>query len=715
MSELDAHLDEVPEEYRDPFSRAIAICTVVTTLLAGLVGYMLAVSSGRSSEAAADAQHLSIQASAETVRAQQEAQADFETYVLAEEQRTRASNALQRRLFSQDPSESKHQAVRQTLWELQAENTEKLTPLTATSEFGPEADPIFPARFYTNAHREAYRLSALEDAANVTAGAWGSQAGGYTAVLTIFAVALYLFGLSLTLGQESQRLFAGVALALVSVGLVWTLLVFLRPPDDIPEEAADRFAAGEVAFLTAASQADNRAAAELFRETIELRPDFALAHARLSAAEYRAGSPQTSGFVTFTDPKTLDVAVAELERARELGLENFQTLTSLGAYHFQRAVFAGTHEDFEKSVEITEEALEINPNSAHLKMNMGLGEFALGNEEAARKYLREGSQDADTFLTAATMGVLDLLEDKGPQEVAAAAPEMKEYLAGVTPSPIEDAPPPGEFELQDEKVTLFPSQVQVKFKADEDFDNTQDLLNVFWYHLDDAGLGWSPVPEVSYFSYANPDPEEQGGYYIESPYLTQTAPRRCLASGPYRVEIFAGDKLVGEAEAETDFTQMEASTLADLNAALCRPADWERVTEESLARPGLVRGYRSPDGKAGAFMFHFNTIEALANVPPADRAARMLQLTLENWDFGLGATPKFDSFADDHFMGLEGPVQNWYTYPGGYVKAGAGVDKDGSVIIGVVYGSNEFFQPGAGNDGPWILSSAIPFTRLIQE
>jgi tetratricopeptide (TPR) repeat protein len=715
VSELEAHLDEVPEEYRDPFSRAIAICTVVTTLLAGLVGYMLAVSSGRSSEAAAQAQHLSIQASAETVRAQQEAQADFETYVLAEEQRTRSSNAQQRRLFEQDPTESRHLEVRQSLWQLQAESTEKLTPLTATGEFGPEADPIFPARFYTNANREAYRLSALEDAANVTAGAWGSQAGGYTAVLTIFAVALYLFGLSLTLGQESQRLFAGVALALVSVGLVWTLLVFLRPPGDIPEEAADRFAAGEVAFRTAASQADNSAAADHFREVIDLRPDFALAHARLSAAEYRAGSPQTSGFVTFTDPKALDIAVTELERARELGLENFQVLTSLGAYHFQRGVFQDRPEDFAKSVEITEEALEIDPDSAHLKMNLGLGMFANGDEESARKYLSEGAQDADTFLTAATMGVLDLLQDKGPEEVAAAAPEMKEYLAGVTPSPIEDAPEPGEFELQDEKVTLFPSQVQVKFKADGDFDNTQDLLNVFWYHLDDAGLGWSPVPEVSYFSYANPDSSVPGGYYIESPYLTQTAPRRCLASGPYRVEIFAGDKLVGEAEAETDFTQMEASTLADLNAALCRPADWDRVTEESLSRPGLVRGYRSPDGSAGTFMFHFNTAGELANLSEADRAAQMLDFAVKNWDIGLRKTPKYDNLAENYFMGLDGGVQNWYTYPGGYVKAGAGVDKDGSVIVGLVYGSTEFFQPGAGNDGPWILSSAIPFTRLIQD
>ena len=711
----DEPVEEVPEEYREPFSRAIAICSVVTTLLAALVGFMLAESSGKASEAASQAQQLSIRASGEAVRAQQEAQADFETFVLAEEQRTRASSALQRRLFEQDPAEVRQLQVRQALWELQAENTETLTPLTTTSEFGPESDALFPTRFYTAAAEEAYRLSALENAANTTSEAWGSQAAGYTAVLTMFAVALYLFGLTLTLGRESRRLFAGVALVLVAVGFGWSAWVYLQPPDKISDRAADEFAAGEVAFFTASSREGFVQAAEHYRKTVELRPEFALAHARLSKAEYQAGSQQgIIGYSTMSSPEALDIAISELERARALGLETFAMLASLGAYHYQRGILNDSTEDLRESVAITEEALALDPDSDLIKLNLGLGQLAAGEEEAARQNLTEGAASADSFLIASTMAVLTTLEEEGPKSVAEQVPDFKALVAAAAPIPVEGASPPGDIELTGLLATPFPSSVQIIFGAEGDFDNTKDLLQVFWYRRNEGDPGWSAVQEVSYYSYATPNSSAPGTYFIKAPYLTATIPRRCLPAGSYRVEVYAGDRLIGSTEADTGFNQMDAAAFADLNAAFCRPAGWEPVTDEALARPGLVRGYRSPDGDAGAFMFRIGTGSSreMGNLPLDERAASVLDFVLKSWDLGLGATPELDSFNEGYFMGLEAGRQNFYTYPGGLMLAGAGVDEDGSVVVGVAYGPRAFFDPSPGNDGGWILDSATPFTPL---
>ena len=709
----DEPAEEIPEEYREPFSRAIAICTVVTTLLAAVVGLMLADSSGEASEAAGQAQQLSIRASGEAVRAQQAAQADFETFVLAQEQRTRSSSALQRGLFEQDRTEKSQLKVRQALWQLQAENTETLTPLTTTSEFGPEADPLFPARFFTAAAEEAYRLSALEDAASTTSEAWGSQAAGYTAVLTMFAVALYLFGLTLTLGRESRRLFAGVALVLVAVGFGWSAWVYLHPPDKISDRAADEFAAGEIAFFTASSKEGFAQAAEHYRETIDLRPEFALAHARLAKAEYQAGSQQGAvGYVTMSSPEALDIAISELERARELGLETFEVVAALGAYHYQRGILTDSTGDLRASVDLTEEALVFDPDSELIKLNLGLGHLAAGDEEAARRYLTEGAESADSYLIASSMAVLSTLEEEGPKSIAEKVPEFKALLAAAAPIPVKDAPAPGEFELTDLKATPFPSSVQITFGADGGFDSTKDLLQVFWYHRNEGDPGWSAVQEVSYYHYATPNSNAPGTYFIQTPYLTATIPRRCLPAGSYRVEVYAGDRLVGSTEADTVFNQMDAATFADLNAAFCRPAGWEPVTDESLARPGLVRGYRSPDGSAGAYMFRLAPAAAthIGSLPPDELAGVLLDLIVTGWDLGLGGTPELDSFNEGYFMGLEAGRQNFYTYPGGHMLAGAGVDEDGSVVVGVTYGPPGFFDTAPGNDGGWILDSAIPFT-----
>jgi len=713
--EPDAELDEVPEEYRDPFARRIAVCTVVTTLLAALVGFMLAVSSGHASDAASTAQRFSVQAAGETERSQQQAQADFETFVLAEEHRTRAANTDQRVLFERDSRDERRLTVRKDLWNDLAQDTDELTPLRADSEFGPEADPLFPTRYFTVATRESNRLLALQDAAQVTSDAWGGQAAGYTAVLTIFAVGLYLFGLALTLGKESRRLFAGVALLLVLVGFGWAMWVYLDPPAKISDKAAEAFADGEVAYLTAASQDDYKEAVDRYRETISLRPDFARAHLRLANAAYQAGSPQRSGYQTLSSPQALDTSIRELERARDLGLETIEVYGTLGASYFQRAILSDRPEDFQKAADATEVALGLYPDSGWLTMNLAVMRLALGDEDAARKLYREGISADDNDLIIGAMGDLDLLKDQGPADAADAVPTMKEYLAGLAPLPVDDVRDPGEFELTDVKAHIFPSSVQIKFGVEGKDDADQDLLSVYWYQRDKEGVGWSPVPEVSWFYYPTPDPEVAGHYYIEAPFLTATSPQRCMPTGDYRVEVYADDKLVGTAETATAYEPLTAAPFSDLNVAFCRPDDWKRAEEPAVARPGLVRGYRSPDGEHGVFMVRLQAVSGpIAALSPKKRTETISDFVAEQMDFGIPGEVTPGEISSSYFMALDAGRTQYYEYPGGDVLVGAGIDEDGSVVVGLIYGPDGFFGH-TGQDGLAIFDSAVPASELAED
>jgi tetratricopeptide (TPR) repeat protein len=707
--------DDIPEEFRDPFTRAMAIATVVATLLAGVTGFLLAIASRHSDANSFRAQQLAIKSMGELTASQQTAQADYETYALAQEQRTRASNAEQRSLFNREGNALKHAQLEQARWQEIATKTEALTPISSTSEFGPDSDPLFPTKFFTSQNEEALRLSALQDAANVAGNEWQSQQSGYTAVITIFAVALYLFGLSLTLGSESKRLFAGVGIALVVIGFLWALLIFVRPPKPVAEDAAKEYAAGQIAYETAANQEDYRAAADHFTKAIDLRPNFALAYLRRSHAEYLAGSPQTSGYVTFSDPKALDAAQADLEQARELGLENYEVLASLGAYYFQQGVFDNDPGQFEKSIEATRAALEVDPKSTLLKFNLAIAQFASGDADAARATYEEAAGTegkTDTFLVSSAMADLDLLAEKGSGDVKAQAPAMKAFVAGVTSlSRTPDYEPGNDYELTNMEATMFPSQVQLKFGVEGTFDPARNLVDVFWYHLDEDGLGWSPVPEVSVPNYATPDSDSPGSYFIEAPYLTVTSPQRCIAAGQYKAEVYANGKLVGTVETQTEFSEMEAASLIDLNSAICKPEDWERAEDPNVSRPGLLRGYLSPDKSEGIYMFHFNLPSSYDTQTPADRTRTFVDYAVKQWDLNLPGTPVFDRQQGTYFMGLDGAEQSWYRYNGGFVRVGGGVDTDGSIIVGLVYAPTDFFTREQGKNGPWILDSAIRYTE----
>src|SRR6266511_2336129 len=205
------------------------------------VGYLQVQASRKSSDAGQEAQRLATLTMSTQLKSQGDAQVDYELFLQSQDQRGRAGNALQQSLFVRGEMAQAYR-VEQQLWETLAARTQALTPLTSNSQDGPQNDPDFPRHFFARSTQGALEQQGLEDAANATNSGWESLAARYTAILTLFAVALYLLGFAMALPDRVLRLFGAIGAFLLVVGVAWAVQVTLSAPSTIPADAATEYA-----------------------------------------------------------------------------------------------------------------------------------------------------------------------------------------------------------------------------------------------------------------------------------------------------------------------------------------------------------------------------------------------------------------------------------------------------------------------------------------
>ena len=352
MAESAPPTDERATRPDASFGRFVAICTVVTTLAGGVVGYVQSTASRSGNRAGSDAERLSVRSNAERERNLQLAYAVYDRFALWREQQAELANLTQRRLgLTSPPADPTLRAQEATIRTVAADTRRSISALardhglpdlTRAADFAPQGDPYFPSRFLAAAERRGVRLAALRDAAEEEESRWGADAASYLAVLTMFAVALYLFGFSLTPHAELRGIFVGAGLVLLVVGTAWAAMSYSTVPTRAPPAAAAEFATGHVAMRTAFQPADYRRAAEHFTRAIELRPSFARAYVERSDAVFLAGSPQRVGPASLTEPEARERYVDDIVKAGELGTEQRPAAVLPAFAWFSQGVLTGT-------------------------------------------------------------------------------------------------------------------------------------------------------------------------------------------------------------------------------------------------------------------------------------------------------------------------------------------------------------------------------------
>jgi len=708
-----------PEESSDRFGKAIAIAVVLATLAAALVAFLQAGALRTDDEAAVRAERLAAESLGQRIRSQEIAQVQFERFELAEQQRRRAGRARQRRFFgSGDEQALLLEEERLTRVVTQTEKSsaaiakaQGVKPLTDRGETGPQEDPLFPERYLAGARREGYRLSALRDAANAEGDRAEVQFTNYAVSLTMLAVAVFLFGYSLTpQGRARRKLFAGVATGFVTVAAVAAAVTASDPPNRPPDEAAEAFADGRVA----ADTLDHEAAVRHFDRALDLRPDFARAHILRAGAITDGGAPALTGNTALVDDRTLERTIDDLRAARDLGAEDPQALVSLGF----DLTLEGLREDDDDRIEEGIEALEaargrFKSNPA-VDYNLGLAALALGRRDEAqehydravrrtifqderRKVKRDDILQEQGYVGAAFSDLETLSAARG-KELGDAIAEVKQRIVGpvsaLTSPPVtgeELAPEQSEraagppARLNDIELVVTPALTQMSVGSEENFDPTKDRLSLQWYWRPPGGRSWSVLNEVSGSALEDELTVDASDntYLLRRSFVQLSAPTTCLADGSYRLEAYVNGRLAGQGKTEAEFGEQEADPVRDIGVAYCRPPDWKPAPGRV---PGLVSGSLSPDDESGVFVFSIDPEVAGEGEPSEARSARIIAETLRRFeiaDVGLGRPER----TDEPFLGLDGELVQLYSLAGGALIAGSGQKPDGEILVGIAFGS----------------------------
>ncbi len=698
-----------PGQQQHPLTRAITVAIVLVSLAIAAVGYLQVQASRKSSDAGQEAQRLATLTMSTQLKSQGDAQVDYELFLQSQDQRGRAGNALQQSLFVRGEMAQAYR-VEQQLWETLAARTQALTPLTSNSQDGPQNDPDFPRHFFARSTQGALEQQGLEDAANATNSGWESLAARYTAILTLFAVALYLLGFALALPDRVLRLFGAIGAFLLVVGVAWAVQVTLSAPSTIPADAATEYAQGEVALETATDAPTAQFAVDHFSRAVDLWPGFSRAYLGRANATLFSSASQVEA--TLIPPEALERVLSDLSRAQSQGFDNALLLEQLGGTDFSLGLH-GQPERFAAAVEDARRAIDIVPDDPVPRFTLAVSLLAQGDTDGAAAaytdamarvlYLQgDPSQPRNSppFEQPWVSGALSDLEAvlAAKPDIAGDVNSLKEYVVASFAAG-QPTGPSGDASFTGVQVQLTPTTLFWLTGGNTGYDPSTQTLSAEWYFRE-SGAAWVAMPEVS--GVVDPRVETTAPQYAGRNLVSSSIPARCLGSEQYRVELYVNGHLAGQAETPAQFGDLRPFIDRSVNLEVCHPADW--VLADSTL-PGFRDGLHNPDGTQGVYLFRYNLTTLPANVrqlDPADLTDRLLMATVRsNPDLFPAKAAAQGEAAHQSFQGLQGSTERLFGYQGGFAQGQAGFDpNDQALFVTFVYGPQEAFNaPDAAQGG----------------
>jgi hypothetical protein len=227
--ELETPIQETP---RDRFQYVVTVLILLTTILGAIVALLQTNASVHEGLASRQTLAMAVQLMGELQRSSQ--RSAYEIGVVADytahsmDVITLQATALELEGNGQSDEAAAYWGRAQVL-EAQAEALRSLSVLYTDPRYAPQGDEFAPnAEAYAD-DQMAPILELLEEqnAAVDTARQWGSKADAYTSVITILAVTLFLYGLSLIIHGRVRYIFAIVGTAVAGMALLWTGWTFL--------------------------------------------------------------------------------------------------------------------------------------------------------------------------------------------------------------------------------------------------------------------------------------------------------------------------------------------------------------------------------------------------------------------------------------------------------------------------------------------------------
>jgi tetratricopeptide (TPR) repeat protein len=366
------------EEKDEPFKRVVTILIATVALIASVVAYLQSDASNQSGEANRNVQQYSLQSLGQSTYGSSEMNYNFNTVAQAWKQLDILAQSADRH---GDPAAAKR--YRDAQAEIQTQSTifdpKYYDPNTQVvpNDFAYAAD-LYQERSINLGERAAVQL----DLHNT----WDGKANAYIAQLTLLAIALALFGLSLAASSFVRYIFAAAGVVMVLGTVVWTSLVYAQPVHSISTAAIDSYSQG--AGQEQAGNYDDAIAS--FNDSLQQAPGYVSAlyerantYFSQATDAYAAGhDSQKQGnaedanksFQTYTDK--LRLALADYLAVQKAGKDDSYTGWNLGWTYYLLG-------DLDKAIEADRHVLDKNPNVVPVRLNLGLALLSQGKYQDA--------------------------------------------------------------------------------------------------------------------------------------------------------------------------------------------------------------------------------------------------------------------------------------------------------------------------------------------
>ncbi|GAB4553664.1 MAG: hypothetical protein OHK0023_22940 [Anaerolineae bacterium] len=255
-----------------------------------------------------------------------------------------------------------------------------LAPLLQPPYFEPETATADSNRFEVDTYiTELSSLSERFLAALKVREVWDSKTNTYAIHLTVLAVALFLYGLAVTVTIRFTRiLFSVLGTVLTITTVIWALIVWAEPVFDLREVpgAIDAYVLG-VGLAYQEKDAEAKAA---FDAAIRAAPTYVNAYLARARIHDNLGN--------------LAASAADYEQARALGDSSAQSAWNLAWVYFRL-------EKFSEAAAMYDRAIEANPNEVWAYYDRGLTYLVLGDFARAQQSYDQGAKLAAALADSA--------------------------------------------------------------------------------------------------------------------------------------------------------------------------------------------------------------------------------------------------------------------------------------------------------------------------
>ncbi len=591
-----------------------------------------------------------------------------------------------------------------------------------TSEWGPEQDRNFPRKMVNLGRKNSERAFAMSDANNELSLLWQRRATTYLAMLTLFAIALYLFGQALSMGRTRDAFILVVfscCLVLYSfsygVYMSWEFRTAKKhdarpecrsgekPDEDPVQDAARHYAEGRTLYEGSSDDPEQLAkAAREFGCAVDVRPTFAMGNFYYALLTQLSKTPQLneSGFVSITSKQSLPIITEHEQQALKMieqqGLKPpVSPQVDYGFDSILEGLVQGDRKKVERGITETRKAIALDDADPVPKFNLGLGLLADGKKQEAltvyEQAMKQGLERQGAVVAGAITD-LDILHRYcgGIHEKAIDCQEIeRQVIPRLKSEMIAAAWPPKEHS----RVSLHPKTVDLQltattsslsWRAPEPYlDKDRDVLSVLWYAYNPEWDTWRVLPAVS--GAADWKLDYQGMASDFRSVLFTTWGRTCVTDGNYRAELYVDGELAGTQDITTQHGKLLPVVFPTLNLAMCYPQSWSSWESRDPQPSSFVKGYTDDAGRRGVFLFTYLNPRQQPDDVSKDNYLKQAVSFLVSHDLTPRPTNAGRVASCAGQLGYLGETLTAFTDGSGSAVARAWMEQDGLTHVAVVF------------------------------